>query len=205
MHRWGFLQKQHNMLSMKKTLSLFAIALFLFACNTQESKTHTRDQEKSKTEENTQDKITFKHTPKEAYEGIIYRDFTELEYFKDFEDYGGGMIGGTEDKGFALERAHKDGVEVLIMVEIISTNTNKVNYKAYDAIEISGLADNEAISYCFCRLNEEADGQIIAVYKVEDKEYFTQIVKAWRADYEKGEIYEIDTDGIDCVSEGWGA
>lgn len=55
-----------------------------------------------------------------------------------------------------------------------------------------------------CQEHGIADKDIIALVQLDEEEYFTTVLKAWRADTKMGKLYPIDPNGIICLNETFG-
>jgi hypothetical protein len=67
--------------------------------------------------------------------------------------------------------------------------------------DIGKIEKNTKIVMAECRLNLKKDGYIIALVKPNpSKEYFTNILKAWRVDKKTNQFSSIPVKGIDCYN-----
>jgi hypothetical protein len=128
----------------------------------------------------------------------------EIVYFNGYENSGGTMIDSINNKEYTLSHYKKEDMHLIVLEQIVRVDDQKVKYTALDMIEITGLIDNQYLSYGLCRKDEKFDSEIISVFIRGDEEYHSGIIKSWRANRQTGSIYEIETDSIDCINEGYG-
>jgi len=129
-----------------------------------------------------------------------YRDINEFECFKDFTEISSAIIGNKFDFGIAQIRNKE--LNVIIFDKVVPGL--KSTFEILDTLQIRNLKETEYISYQLCRKDTINDSEIIAVVLFDDTEYFTKVLKAWRANRKTGKIIEIETTGIDCMNEGYG-
>ena len=149
------------------------------------------------------------NSKKSEYEKIIGQEYYSLRVFKpfiNFQEVGGSYIVKNGSKPFAINHYKSGDVNIIAFENVVDESQRRAKYSLIDIFEISDLKQNQQIAYGICRLNGEPDQEIFAIYEVSDwdVEYFTQIVKAWRANTKNGKIEEISTKGIDCINEVYG-
>ncbi|RKS02806.1 hypothetical protein [Flavobacterium sp. 102] len=150
--------------------------------------------------------------PSELF-GTIYRNITEVASLKEYEHQAGSIIEKVKDANgdykYGLSQYGNDKNYILLFDELIrEANNPKPKYKILDTLNISKLSIEENIAICTCRHNKIPDSEIIAIVKSQANdgiEFYTNIVKAWRADTKTQKIVPIeDLKGIDCINEGYG-
>ena len=187
---------------MRKLLS-FVVFIFLFSCNSGETKKVETDDTVGKSE-------TVK-TEKESVEKQInekevkrYRNLNELEEFKDFDIGGGALIGENLDYSISSLLHKEIKTTRLIALEKVYSGSPSA-FSLIDTLIVENIPENHYFGYQLCRLNGEMDSEIIVLYESEENvEYYTKIKRAWRADTKLQKIVEIDTSGIDYCNEGYG-
>lgn len=150
---------------------------------------------------------------KNTLEGIIYRDKNEIKELQKYQDAGGAVIEYAQDTSLNMEFGISQLIDtinnrtIILFEKFIDEKGNpKPKYQIIDTINIENLADNEAVEYCNCRQDTIRDSEIIAIIKREDKEYYTEIKKAWRADTKTGKIVPINNlKNINCENAAYGA
>jgi hypothetical protein len=132
-----------------------------------------------------------------------YRDINEFECFKDFKEISSAIIGETNKFDFGISQITNKKLNVIIFDKVVPGL--KSTFEILDTLQIRNLKKTEYISFQLCRKDSINDSEIIAVVLFDDTEYFTKVLKAWRANRKTGKIIEIETTGIDCMNEGYGA
>ena len=137
--------------------------------------------------------------------GIDYRSINEFEGFEDYKDFGGMMI--TTDRsinyGFGL---YGNELNQLIVFETIRTVGDRAVFTLLDAMIIDDLDSNQYVMYGQCRLDGDDDSFIVVVHEPVSwrTEFFTDIIRAWRANPETNKFDVIEPTKIDCYNEGFG-
>lgn len=140
------------------------------------------------------------------YIGQDHRSISEFEDFKGYEDFGGMMIGSdSEGTEYGFSHYSTEGSQIIVF-ETVRTVNRKGVYTLIDGLIIANLDDNQYLMYGQCMLDGEEDAFIVAIYESDklDEENFTNIIKAWRANPEKGRFETIKTKSISCYNEGFG-
>lgn len=140
------------------------------------------------------------------YIGQEHRSISEFEDFSDYKDFGGMMIGSDSlGREFGFSRyGNKEGQ--VVVFETVKTVNRKGVYTLIDAILVNNLDTNQYLLYGQCSLNDEENSFIVVVYEEEpgDNEFYTNILKAWRANPKSNCFDAIGPDNIKCFNEGFG-
>lgn len=198
---------------MNKLILFFCI--LLISCNNKKKEVIGSNKEDSHeiiTSEETQNTVdtiinkdlSFEKIDPSLYKGKIFTKLSEIPYFKNYTEGGGAMIDPLNDVEYGFLHYFKDNNHLIILMKIISADYNSVQYSALDMVKINNLPEKHYIYYGNCRYAKKHDSEIFSIIKYEDKEYFTIILKSWRADRLKGKIIEIDNNKIDCINAGYG-
>ena len=148
--------------------------------------------------------ITWRRIELGVYKDSISFNIVEFQLFEGLTYYGGTTLEPLEND-YVLTH-YSNGSKHLIVLEKLYPNGDGTNKsKILDMIEVTGLSKNQHVSYGFCSIKSINDSEIITVYEFENTEEFTKILKAWRATRKNGRIIEINTGGISCINEGYGA
>ena len=124
--------------------------------------------------------------------------------FESMEDLGGAVILDRKPvHAFHLYR--NNDVIYLVLHKEIGRDKRHPVWKVLDYIVIQNYGRDYVINFVMCELNGKFTPEIAAIAKYENKKYYNKIVKAWKADLESGKILKIDTKGIVCINEGYGA
>ena len=104
------------------------------------------------------------------------------------EKVGEMMIGNgywVEDYEDTLKKSHK-----LLLV-------HKDEYKTItDSLNIGILKNGQAVDYGTVELDEKEDPELIALYLKDDSFYHKNIIKAWKANIERGKFKDFSIKGI---------
>jgi hypothetical protein len=141
----------------------------------------------------------------EKYIGKEYRSLSEFEAFSEYKDYGGMLI-GTDSTGrqFAVEHYKSDAGQI-VTFETVRTENHKASYTLLDGIVIDDLDSNQYVMSGQCEFDGEYDSYLVVVYEQDeqDVEYFTNILKAWRANPKTNRFDAVDPTKIKCINEGY--
>lgn len=89
-----------------------------------------------------------------------------------------------------------DGRAIWTVLDAVSVPT--------DNLMLSETLQGEYIPWTMCSLDGTADPEVLAIVRLEDEEFFSDIRQAWRANRETGALEEIPVAGIRCANPGWG-
>ena len=67
------------------------------------------------------------------------------------------------------------------------------------------MPPNHQLVYGVCRLNGKKDDTILAVVRNQKVEWYKDIYIAYRVDLSSGRFEKIQTKGIECLNDYWGA
>lgn len=138
------------------------------------------------------------HKTKKEETKKIYRDITELEAYKDFTIVSGEVLSNADK---ALTYVQKDSIYVLILEQIIKTNTSKVNYSMLDEVVFVAEIDKTEVNMTSCELKENHQNELIYSFIVEgEDEDFANVLKSWIIDLEKNEFQEIKSEKVQCYN-----
>ena len=127
----------------------------------------------------------------------------EVSELKPLKYSGGGLLHDNKSKdrhGISFFR-HKD-FTILFLEKLL--DDPQYHAEILDGIAIK-VAANEFVSIQLCQRQEVKDMEIVALSLLEnEKEYYDQTKKAWRANRLKGKIEEVSPENIKCMNEGYG-
>lgn len=132
---------------------------------------------------------------------VTYNKIGELRSFKGYQERQGVMLQPTE-ANIAVSIVAKDQYFVIVLNKCI-TDKPKVSYEILDTAVIGKVSKDEVVITTDCRINQKADDHIIAVVKDSDQRYYKNVVKAWRVNRKTNCLEQINTNGIDCINEGF--
>lgn len=142
-----------------------------------------------------------------------HRNIHGIEGLKEYSYLGGAVLGEEKNEfgrfkyGIGVYRGQSDAIVCVFKQYIDTLGKNELAFKILDTINVGQIDKAQYLSYCNCRKDTVLDQEIIAlVVATGQKEYYNQIIKAWRANRKTGQFEVIKkTDGISCFNEGSGA
>ena len=134
--------------------------------------------------------------------GKEYQSLNEFGIMKGYAEQVGIMLESLNDKEYGLSYYKKGPIHVIAFERVIRQSNGTTKYFLLDILKINYVGKEQYVKLGLNRLNGENDIAIISIYQYEnDVQFFTNIVKAWRANRETEKIEKIDTKGIDCTNE----
>jgi hypothetical protein len=137
----------------------------------------------------------------------IYQDFTKFDELKGYKRVYNKVIGkdGYSYGDYYIRTFGKNSKILIVLEKVVGKSNEENKYSLIDILEINELGKYQYVSEN-CRLNKKSDAEVIAVYKAEDLnvKYYSNILKAWRANEKTGKIEQIDTKGIECINDEYG-
>lgn len=115
---------------------------------------------------------------------------------------GGTSLNDSNDKtGFEISIVLYQKTNSQLAV-LTGRETNSTRSVVYDVIETTNIPKNYEINIATCRKNKTNNIEIIALVKMTNTEYFSQVSKAWRCNRDKMRFEYLDKKNIDCLNEG---
>lgn len=145
----------------------------------------------------------------ENYIGLRYRDepagLKNVSGWSIGQKYGVSHIVSSNCQALPCPQST---LQMLWLEKIISYNSaGQASWEVLDAIALPRDYDKDNVNNIFiaCELNGKSDPEIVVIAKYEpEKEYLTQIIKAWRANRAIEQFEEINWQKIRCLNPGWG-
>ncbi|RYE17666.1 MAG: hypothetical protein EOP45_15415 [Sphingobacteriaceae bacterium] len=135
--------------------------------------------------------------------GSVYRNVTELKEFKGYKKVEGSVLELARDH-YSIATIVKGNYNILLFEKILQIGDGStVKYKLLDTLNIGLLKKPYTIAYSACRISRKNDSEIVALVKGEYKEYFTKILKAWRANKKTKRFEKTSIKGVDCFDNGY--
>ena len=132
----------------------------------------------------------------------IFREVTELEKYKDFEELSGQMLGDTD---MSLAYIQKDSLKVLLLEKVIMDSNGKANFMILDEVKLVFKTSDQHIALTQCDLIENLDNKMVfSLVENEEVEFFDKILKTWIIDLKENKFKEIETKKVKCVNEWFG-
>lgn len=116
-----------------------------------------------------------------------------------------GYLLETENPGkFSIEVVNVGSLKAVWMGSFLyHDDQGKAHWKVIAALPPRPLPEGYYFSSGNCMNRGNAQPEIVAIIKKEDKKMLTGIKKAWRADPQKKHFEELPPAGIQCINEGW--
>ena len=145
-----------------------------------------------------------KSTTHENYIGLRYSSNSSLPL--GLENEGGNFVGEIDGVDYSISRVSKGNRKMLWLEKLVLRDKyGNPHWEVLDILNIPEIGwQEELVDYSSCQLDGQLNREIIAIVKLEKKEYYTKVKKAWRANLNTGKFQEISPQGITCVNEAWG-
>jgi len=193
---------------MKKNIYIILILILTFSCK--ENSPENKSTKLKPITKKTAEKPNSEQAHKNTIFDLSFRNFKELDFFKDYEKNVGTVINYKESKWeYSFQELQNGNRRVILFNKIIETGKPKKDFKILDTIVINNLKENEFISIGICSNSGEFDPRIIAVIEDDinsvELENFKNIKRAWKANLDSLRIERItEIEGIQCLNEGFG-
>jgi hypothetical protein len=135
------------------------------------------------------------------FKGKVYHKVNEITELKNYRKMEGALIPPI-GSDYGLSSITNGSNVIILFNKIIHINNGNVNYKIVDAINI-GKLNHQVIMMTGCLINKKADPELIGIAKYAEKEMYTNLSKAWRANRKTNKIEEISVKGLSCVDNGY--
>jgi hypothetical protein len=126
--------------------------------------------------------------------------------------FGGAVIGWVEPSPKPImthifSYASVDDKVLMILEQVVGSEDQSIENKYFsvDQLVISVEGSNYYISYLGCNINGHViypEGEIIALHQGKSEEYATNIIKAWKADFQENKFIDISKNNIQCKMDG---
>jgi hypothetical protein len=115
-----------------------------------------------------------------------------------------GYLLGLENQGkYAIEVVNFGPKKLVWMGRLLHHDENgRAYWEIIAALPPRPLPTGYHFSGGNCLSHNKPRPDIVAIFKIEDKEKLTQIHKAWRADPQKEMFEPLPLEGIQCINEG---
>ncbi|MGG8496591.1 hypothetical protein ACQY1Q_09255 [Tenacibaculum sp. TC6] len=178
---------------MKTKMELLLIALYiLISCNKVKDKPEVIE-------------VTPATPKQEKVDQLVYQDITDLNEYKGFTKVLGMILDGTDK---ALVYIQKDNLQVLVLEQIIETDTSMPNFKILDKVEVTADSSKLFSELSECELiNEGNNGEFIfGLVNNQEKEYFDtdHILNVWKIDLKNNKFKEIPSKEVKCLNQWFG-
>jgi len=156
-----------------------------------------------------QDKVVVDST---SYNNLIGLERSEVKEQLNIDFLGGTVIGWVEPSPKPImthifSYTSLDGKVFMILEKVIGSEDQNTENKffAVDQLVISADGSEYYMSYLGCTINGQSfypEGEIIALHNGDGEKKSTNILKAWKADFQKNKFTEISKSNIQCKLDG---
>jgi hypothetical protein len=131
-------------------------------------------------------------------------------YPEGFRDAGGACISkslGDKDMClYSLGILRRRGTTLLYIGKSAPRiDPKKARWTVTDQLAFQNLPQGHDVSYGLCEQNGVQDETILAIVRITNTDWYSQIHSAYKVNLATGRFEKIDTKGIRCLNEGWGA
>ncbi|HZW13450.1 MAG TPA: hypothetical protein VFF81_09700 [Noviherbaspirillum sp.] len=131
-------------------------------------------------------------------------------YPEGFRDGGGACISkALGDKNicqYSLGILRRRGEHLLYLGKSAPRiDPKKARWTVTDQLSIKDVPRGHDISFGLCEQNGVQDETILAIVKITDTDWFTNVHSAYKVNLTTERFEKIPTKGIRCLNEGWGA
>jgi hypothetical protein len=156
-----------------------------------------------------QDKVVVDST---SYNNLLGLERSDVKAKLNIDFLGGTVIGWVEPSPKPIithifSHANFDDKVIMILEKVIGSEDQSTENKffAVDQLVISANDSEYYMSYLGCTINGQSfypEGEIIALHKGNGEKIATNILKAWKADFQKNKFTEISKSNIQCNLDG---
>ncbi len=132
------------------------------------------------------------------------------------ESVGGRVVAETDeglmDSLFLVNDLRPAGVQSYVptmvwfekTIEILEPDRSRVILEVLDVLELPLIEENQTYVPGGCLSNGVSDSQVFAIALDEDKEFYSKLLKVWRANVKTGKFEEISSKSVECENVGYG-
>ena len=139
------------------------------------------------------------------FKKLINTSFSDEKNIAELEGYqllDGILLNYIDDpERLFLNVYAKETNRVIFFSALIDTAKNI--FEILDIIQLKNVKPGLEFKAVTCRRNKKENAEIVALVNPAEKEYLTDVKKAWRFNRDKRRIDLISIKGIDCLNEGF--
>jgi hypothetical protein len=79
-----------------------------------------------------------------------------------------------------------------------------LQWKVLDVLALPPIRRTQILAHSICFIGKEFEPEVFGIFDYQDKEYFTRVRRAWRANRLSEKFEEIPAKNIKCGNEAWG-
>ncbi len=134
---------------------------------------------------------------------VEFNKISEIDVFKNFKEYDNALITESKEEKNGFVKI-SDGDRTLILF----TKYSSSGYKILAILDIGKIQKNTRVllsDLSECKVNSKTDGYIVVLANAKPwKEYFTDVIKAWKIDQKTNIFFSIPAKGIECLNIEFG-
>ena len=139
------------------------------------------------------------------FKKLIETEFTDENNIAGLEEYQlheSTLLNRIDDPERLFLNIYSKGSARVVLFTLL-TDTVAFTFKILDVLHLKNVKEGLEFKSVTCRRNKIENSQILALVRTGEKEYFTEVKKAWICDWEKRRFRAIPVKGIDCLNEGY--
>lgn len=144
------------------------------------------------------------------YAGTEFKKLIETEFtdennipgLKGYQLHESTLLNSIDDPERLFLSVYAKGTGRVVLFSVL-TDTVKYVFKILDVLHLKNVREGLEFKSVTCRQNKIENSEIVAFVNPAEKEYFTDVKKAWICDRDKRSFRAISVKGIDCLNEGY--
>jgi hypothetical protein len=135
--------------------------------------------------------------------GFIGKNYDDELEIEGWDDVGGGLVAAPI---FVHEYQRDDGTFLVLTSRQLSreTNTAPANYEVVDALIVPPQQSGVAFTISCVQGQDETLRFLGEAKGPEEKEWWTEVRRAWEISLDTGKIASTKTNGVRCTNTSWG-
>jgi hypothetical protein len=106
---------------------------------------------------------------------------------------------------FGIRSVYKARLRMLWFERVTQRDAKSVlQWKVLDVLALPPIRKNQILAHSICFIGDEFEPEVLGIFDYQDKQYFTRVRRAWRANRLSEKFEEIPAKNIKCENEGWG-
>lgn len=131
-----------------------------------------------------------------------FNDETKIRGLETYQLHESTLLNRIDDPERLFLQVYVKGTSRLLLFTVL-TDTATNTYEILDVLQVKNVKPGLEFKSVTCRRNKIENAEIVALVLPRDKEYFTDVRKAWICDKKKKQFRWIALKGIDCQNEGY--
>ncbi|QYA26937.1 hypothetical protein G3I01_16025 [Gramella sp. MT6] len=133
-----------------------------------------------------------------------FSDYKELAILKDYQKVTDtSYIKNGMEPTHRITHFRKNEKNLILLSSITFDDNYQEVLLPLDTLKIPNLEQDTYITIGYCEMSNMLPEEIIAIVEKTDRDTIQKVMRAWKADYSKSEIEEIqDIEDIICLNQG---